>query len=88
METNNDVIKLPDEIINKIKEFQERTMVLVSRLGDINLQQHNLQKAKEGLLNQYDTNIVEENNLIKEIETNYGLGSLDIKTGLLTKLKK
>lgn len=83
-----DVVKLPDEIINKIKEFQERTVVMVSRLGDIQLQQHNLQRAKEGLLAQYDLNITEENVLIKEIETKYGLGSLDIRTGELTKLKK
>ncbi len=80
----NKVIKLPDEIVNKIKAFQEKMVTLMAKLGDIQVQRHNLDLLHSELIAEYDTNKLEETELIKEVNTKYGVGRLDMKTGELT----
>jgi len=78
------VIKLPDDIINKIRTFQEKMVTLMAKLGDIQVQRHNLDLLQSELISEYDTNKLEETELIKEVNTKYGVGRLDMKTGELT----
>jgi len=78
------VIKLPDEQVDKIRTFQEKMIQLMSKLGDIQVQRHNLDLLYDELISEYDVIKVEEKNLITGLNTQYGAGRLNMKTGELT----
>jgi len=80
----NKVIKLPDEQVKQVKDFQEKMVILMNKLGDIQIQRHNLDLIHSDLIKEYETFKLEERGLIKQIEEKYGIGRLDMKTGQLT----
>ena len=78
------VIKLPEEQVNKIRTFQEKMIKLMSKLGDIEVQRHNLDLLHAELIAEYDITKLEEKDLITALNTDYGAGKLNMKTGELT----
>ena len=82
------VIKLPEEQINKVRTFQEKMIQLMSKLGDIQVQKHNLDLLHAELIADYDVIKMEEKDLITELNEQYGAGKLNMKSGELTVFEK
>jgi len=82
METKQ--MQISEELLNKVKSYQEKAVITVSKLGDIELQLSQLNKTKSELIAQYESNAIGAQELVKVIESTYGSGTLDIYTGILT----
>lgn len=73
--------KLSEEILNKIKELQQKSNEVVRELGEIELNKiilNNRKKAVEEFLKEVNK---EQDALVQKIREEYGEGSLNINTG-------
>lgn len=85
------VIKISEEELKKLKELKVSFQDNIFKVGQIELQISDTNSLLDGL-NAAKINLVEEYNKIKEEEKvqfkelneKYGIGSLDINTGLFT----
>lgn len=73
--------KLSEEILNKIKELQQKSNEAVRELGEIELNKiilNNRKKAVEEFLREIN---VEQDAVLKEIKEKYGKINIDLSTG-------
>lgn len=73
--------KLSEEILNKIKELQQKSNEVVRELGEIELNKiilNNRKKAVEEFLREIN---VEQDAVLKEIKEKYGKINIDLSTG-------
>ena len=85
------VVQFTQEEVNKIQEFQQRVITTNTRIGEIELQIHGLEKEfqelkneKQSLINGYTTLRQEEMELSAELKEKYGEGTYDITTNQFT----
>jgi hypothetical protein len=73
--------KLTQEELNQLQELQQKNAALVQELGQISLNEINLDARKESA----ETFLAElrqsESDLVKELEDKYGVGSIDLQAG-------
>ena len=88
------VVQFTQEEVNKIQEFQQRVITTNTRIGEIELQIHGLEKEfqelkneKQSLINGYTTLRQEEMELSAELKEKYGEGTYDITTNHFTPTK-
>ena len=88
------VVQFTQEEVNKIQEFQQRVITTNTRIGEIELQIHGLEKEfqelkneKQSLINGYTTLRQEEMELSAELKDKYGEGTYDITTNQFTPTK-
>jgi len=88
------VVQFTQEEVNKIQEFQQRVITTNTRIGEIELQIHGLEKEfqelkneKQSLINGYTTLRQEEMELSAELKEKYGEGTYDITTNQFTPTK-
>lgn len=79
----NKVIKLPEERLKKLTDIRDKYYQVMTKLGDVDIQVHNLNKIKDELLKEYNIIQEEEKVVIDEIGKTYGFGKINLKTGEL-----
>jgi len=73
--------KLVQEELDKLQEIQKKNNALIQELGTISLGKINLKDRYEGAL-KFLTELREsETETAKELETKYGVGSIDLSKG-------
>jgi len=77
----SNVIKLPENVLNELKNLGNNYIDIMSKIGDIEIQINNLNNIKTNLLKEYDETRKKEDALINDIGTKYGYGKINLKTG-------
>lgn len=73
--------KLTKEELGKLQELQQKNAALISELGNISLAEINLEQRKESA-EQFLTELrASEQEVVKELEDAYGVGSIDLQAG-------
>ena len=72
--------------LTQIKDLKDKASRLTIQLGQVEIQMIDLELQKDELTDNYITLKGEETNLIKDIETKYGKGSINLETGEFIKL--
>jgi len=87
----NEVTKLTDEELSSVKGLREQIIGVISTVGQLKLThdllEEDLMVAKERLSEQskkYKELLTKEKELIDTFMNKYGIGSLDIETGVFT----
>jgi hypothetical protein len=78
-------VKVDEKYLSSIKELQQKVAEVRIGLGSIEMDFINLESQKESLKEVLKSLIEQENKIAQEIEDEYGIGSLDLETGLFTK---
>lgn len=73
--------KLTREELEKLQELQQKQTALVNELGQIGLAQLNLDRRQDNAEKFLDQLRQDESDFIKELESKYGAGSIDIPKG-------
>ena len=88
------MIQFSQEEVNKIQEFQEKVITTNTRIGEIELQIHGLEKEfqalkseKQSLIDGYTNLRQQEMELSAELKDKYGEGTYDINTNQFTPTK-
>ena len=86
--------QLTQEEIQKIKSFQEKYAQVTATLGQIRIEQMLVEKQLNRLKELETTNLTsysniqaEESGFAKELETKYGVGEINIETGVFTPIQ-
>lgn len=80
--------KISEEILDKIKELQQKSNKVVRELGEIELNKiilNNRKKAVEEFLREIN---VEQDAVLKEIKEKYGEINIDLSTGEYSSISK
>lgn len=77
------VIKIPQEILDKIADLQREFVKVINQIGDIEIGIFNLNKAKVDLMEKYSTMRTAEKDIIENIGTQFGYGKLNLEKGEL-----
>lgn len=85
------VIKVAEEEVKKIKELRQSYQELIVQVGQVELQMNdlndalnNLSEAKLKLMIKYAEIKETEKTQLEELNKKYGVGSLNVDTGLFT----
>jgi chromosome segregation ATPase len=85
------VIQFTQEEVSKIQEFQQKVITTNTRIGEIELQIHGLEKEfqslkneKQSLIDGYTNLRQQELELSVELKEKYGEGTYDINTNQFT----
>lgn len=88
------MIQFSEEEVNKIQEFQQKVITTNTRIGEIELQIHGLEKEfqalkseKQSLIDGYTNLRQQEMELSVELKEKYGEGTYDITTNQFTPTK-
>lgn len=88
------MIQFSQEEVNKIQEFQQKVITTNTRIGEIELQIHGLEKEfqalkseKQSLIDGYTNLRQQEMELSVELKEKYGEGTYDITTNQFTPTK-
>jgi len=88
------MIQFSEEEVNKIQEFQQKVITTNTRIGEIELQIHGLEKEfqalkseKQSLIDGYTNLRQQEMELSVELKEKYGEGTYDINTNQFTPTK-
>jgi len=88
------MIQFSQEEVNKIQEFQQKVITTNTRIGEIELQIHGLEKEfqalkseKQSLIDGYTNLRQQEMELSVELKEKYGEGTYDINTNQFTPTK-
>ena len=73
--------KITDEELKELNDFQQSINIITYQLGQIELNQHNLNKEKEVIIAQYEQLLLKEKELGDKLKEKYGNSQLDLKTG-------
>ena len=86
--------QLTQEEILKIKSFQEKYAQITATLGQIRIEQMLVEKQLDRLKELETTNLTsysniqaEESVFAKELETKYGVGEINIESGVFTPIQ-
>ena len=77
-------MQIKEEYLTTIRELRDNFNAIVVSLGQISIQKANLENDEKLLHQEYIKFGAEERELLSKIETEYGLGDLDINTGDFT----
>lgn len=84
-------VKIAAEETEKIRELQNRYTQITVNLGQVSIASERLQEnldsldtQKDELLAQHATAQEDERNLVEELTSKYGIGNLDLDTGIFT----
>ena len=84
-------VKIAAEETEKITELQNRYTQITVNLGQVSIASERLQEnldsldtQKDELLAQHATAQEDERNLVEELTSKYGIGNLDLDTGIFT----
>jgi chromosome segregation ATPase len=88
------MIQFTQEEVSKIQELQQKVLTVNTRIGEIELLIHGLEREfqelkneKQTLINQYANIQQEEMELSSELKEKYGEGTYDISTNQFTPTK-
>ena len=73
--------KLSKEELAKLQELQQKNAALLQELGTISLAEINLEQRKESAEQFLEELRTSEQDVVKELEESYGVGSIDLKAG-------
>lgn len=79
------VIKLAEQELQKIKDLQQQQEILIGNFGQLEYQIQLLELQKEKLVEQLESIRTQETKLVNELSEKYGNGSIDIEKGIFTK---
>ena len=86
--TKNNVMikptKLTEQELGQLQNFQEKSEILITKLGQLQFQKLQLEKNENLLKHQYEELIKEEINISTSLKDKYGEVNIDIKTGEIT----
>ncbi len=84
-------VKIAEEETEKIRELQNRYTQITVNLGQVSIASERLQEnlesldtQKEELLAQHATAQEDERKLVDDLTAKYGIGNLDLDTGIFT----
>jgi len=87
----NETIKLTEEEISSVTELREQVVTVISNVGQLKLTMDLLKEETKELENKlieqtstYTSLLEKEKSLINGVLEKYGVGSLDIDTGVFT----
>jgi allophanate hydrolase subunit 1 len=90
-ETKTKEVKIAEEETTKIRELQSRYTQVTVNLGQVSIASERLQEnldsldtQKEELLAQHATAQEDERKLVDDLTAKYGIGNLDLDTGIFT----
>jgi len=88
-------IKVSEEEVKKIKELRGSYQDLIIQVGQVELQMNDLSgalkslsEAKEKLMTKYNEIKQTERTQLDELNKKYGVGTLNVDTGLFTSIEK
>ena len=73
--------KFTEEELKEIRTIKDGMANISQILGQIRLQQIQIEKNEKETLDKYNEILAKESELAKKLETKYGRGTLDITTG-------
>ena len=76
--------KLEEQELKDLIDFQEKSEILISRLGQLQFRKLKIEKEEDYLKQQYEQIILSEIEISSRIKTKYGDINIDIKTGDIT----
>tara|TARA_R100001460_G_scaffold14047_2_gene31606 strand:+ start:13574 stop:13825 length:252 start_codon:yes stop_codon:yes gene_type:complete len=74
-------IKLSQEELQQLKDFQKKDNEITFTLGQIELRKIYLEKEKQNLQTQYQTLLQNQEKVGKELQEKYGDGNIDLEKG-------
>ena len=76
--------KLEEQELKDLIDFQEKSEILISRLGQLQFRKLQIEKEEDYLKQQYEQIISSEIEISSKLKTKYGDINIDIKTGNIT----
>lgn len=73
--------KLAQKELDQLQELQQKNAALIQELGTISLTEINLEERKEKAEAFLAELRQSESDLVKDLESNYGVGSIDLQAG-------
>jgi hypothetical protein len=72
-------VRLSEEEIKALQEFQSKTQGVILDLGKIELQLKDLNEVKKQVMAVMEQLVKDQNEFLKQIEETYGKGQIDIE---------
>lgn len=79
---------LLQEEINAIKEIQTEYQEIILAYGKLHLEKNILNETEKNIDEKYKNASIKETQLIQSLESKYGKGTIDLKTGTISPLSK
>ena len=76
--------KISSEELESIKKIKQEYTELALTLGELELQKSNIEKEKLRLLDIHTQLMEKETNLVNQLSTKYGNGTINVETGEIT----
>jgi hypothetical protein len=76
--------KLEEQELKDLIDFQDKSEILISRLGQLQFRKLQIEKEEEYLKQQYEQIVSSEIEISSKLKTKYGDINIDIKTGDIT----
>ena len=76
--------KLEEQELKDLVDFQEKSEILISRLGQLQFRKLQIEKEEDYLKQQYEQIVSSEIEISSKLKTKYGDINIDIKTGDIT----
>ncbi len=83
-EKSKSVIKLTKEDLNDLSQIENTTNDLLRELGRVTFNELELKNRKDQIRSQLDETSSLYRLLLKQLESRYGVGRIDMKTGTFT----
>lgn len=77
-------MQIKEEYKTKIIELRDKFNEIIISLGQISIEKDKLERDEKYLKEEYQKFGAEEQQLLSQIQTEYGVGELDINTGEFT----
>ena len=76
--------KLEEQELKDLIDFQEKSEILIGRLGKLQFRKLQIEKEEDYLKQQYEQIVSSEIEISSKLKTKYGDINIDIKTGDIT----
>lgn len=76
--------KLEEQELKDLIDFQEKSEILIGRLGQLQFRKLQIEKEEDYLKQQYEQIVASEIEISSKLKTKYGDINIDIKTGDIT----
>ena len=76
--------KLEEQELKDLIDFQEKSEILISRLGQLQFRKLQIEKEEDYLKQQYEQIVSSEIEISSKLKEKYGDINIDIKTGDIT----
>lgn len=77
-------VRFSDEELEKLKNLQDSYSQIVNRHGELHFQKKVIEMEQESLDNEYMKLLNDRENIVRELQSKYGQGFVDINTGVFT----